>query len=248
MRRTLFIGPLLAVTLWSILSYGGFVRPVFLPAPHTVISRLLYALFTGEILPDIVATIFRLFVGFAFGATLGVPVGLLMGYYKKIYDSLESLVDFCRSVPVTSLFPLFLLFFGIGDIAKIAMAVWSSMLIILINTMYGVRHANELHRRVAIIMKANSVQVFRFVVFPDAMPNIIVGCRTGISLALIVIVVAEMFMGTREGLGQIIYNSSLLYDTNTMYAAILLTGIIGYAVNKLLLSIEHRVIHWSGKA
>jgi len=74
-------------------------------------------------------------------------------------------------------------------------------------------------------MKGSKIQLFRFVIIPDALPGIFVGFRTGISLALIVVVVSEMFLGTKQGLGQVIYNSSLLYETATMYAAIVtLTG------------------------
>ncbi len=247
MKRNLLIGPFLLIMLWALLSYLGFVKTVFLPEPHIVLLRLSSVMITGEVLPDIIATIYRLLVGFLLGVAISVPMGLLMGYYRPIYDSMEALVDFFRSVPVTSLFPLFLLFFGIGDAAKIAMAAWSSGLLVLVNTMYGVRHASDLRRTVAMVMKATPRKMFLYVVFPDALPNIFVGLRTGISLGLIVIVVAEMFMGTRTGLGQLIYNSSLLYDTSLMYSAIIITGMIGYLVNKCVLMLEHRYLHWVGR-
>jgi len=81
---------------------------------------------------------------------------------------------------------------------------------------------------------------------PDALPGIMIGFRTGISLALIVVIVSEMFLGTKQGLGQVIYNSSLLYETPKMYAAIFYTGAIGYGLNKFFVVFERKVVHWKG--
>jgi NitT/TauT family transport system permease protein len=230
--------------LWFILTYSGFVNPLFIPSPLDVLKQIPIIIKEGFII-DIIYTMFRLIAGFIIGSLLGIGLGILMGYYKNIYNLLETLVDFFRSVPVTSLFPLFLLFFGIGDIAKILIAAWSSSLIILINTMYGVKNANKLKLLVGQLMGANSYKLLKYIIIPDALPDIVVGLRTGVSLALIVVVVSEMFLGTKYGLGQIIYNSSLLYETPTMYAAIIFTGLIGYGLNKIFIHLEKRIVHWN---
>jgi NitT/TauT family transport system permease protein len=176
-----------------------------------------------------------------------VPVGLLLGYSKAIYESMEVVVDFFRSIPVFCLFPLFLVFFGIGDTAKICTAAWSSSFIILVNTMYGVRNSTKTRRMVAQTMGATKVQILCEVIVPDALPDIVVGMRNGLSLALIVVVVTEMFMGTRFGLGREIFDASMVYQIPRMYAAILVTGLLGYALNKIFVLIERRVVHWAGK-
>lgn len=247
MRRSLLIGPIIFLGIWSLVTYIGLVEPIFIPPPTIVFVRMVDLVFNGAILDDIAQTLLRLLLGFGLGAIVGVLIGMIMGYFHRIYDSLEALVDFFRSVPVTSLFPLFLLFFGIGDLAKVFIAAWSSSLIILINTMYGVRHSSVIRQLVVKTMKANKRQLFTEVIIPNALPEIFVGFRTGVSLALIVIIVSEMFLGTRVGLGQVIYNSSLLYETATMYAAIGYTGIMGYGLNKLFIFIERRIVHWVGK-
>jgi NitT/TauT family transport system permease protein len=233
--------------MWAILTYSGLVKPFLLPTPTDVVVRMVEMLLYETTLLDISYTLIRLLFGFSIGTLLGVSIGILMGYFQRLYDSLEILVDFSRSVPVTALFPLFLLLFGIGDLAKVLISAWSSALIILINTMYGVRHSSRLRLTVAKIMKASKLQLFKTVIFPDALPEIFVGLRTGVSLALIVVVVSEMFLGTRIGLGQLIFNSSLLYETPTMYAAIVFTGLIGYGINKFFIAIEKRIVHWVGK-
>lgn len=246
MKRIGIIGPVLFICLWSLVTYTGLVRPIFIPPPTHVFLQMVKLVIGGEILVDIGKTLFRLVIGFGLGALVGVTTGIIMGTSWKVYESLEFLVDFFRSVPVTCLFPLFLLFFGIGDAAKIVMAAWSSGLLILVNTMYGVRHSSVTRKLVVKVMKGNRLQLFREVIIPDALPGIFVGFRTGVSLGLIVVVVSEMFLGTKQGLGQVIYNSSLLYETSTMYAAIGYTGIIGYGVNKLFIWMEKRFVHWKG--
>jgi NitT/TauT family transport system permease protein len=150
--------------MWAILTYSGLVKPFLLPTPTDVVVRMVEMLLYETTLLDISYTLIRLLFGFSIGTLLGVSIGILMGYFQRLYDSLEILVDFSRSVPVTALFPLFLLLFGIGDLAKVLISAWSSALIILINTMYGVRHSSRLRLTVAKIMKASKLQLFKTVI------------------------------------------------------------------------------------
>jgi len=247
MRKELLFGPIFLIVIWCSLSYAGVVNTLFLPQPHNVVISI-YSLFSsGPIYIDLFKTIYRVSLGFIVGLFLGVPLGLLMGSSQEIHDSLEIVVDFFRSLPALALFPLFLIIFGIGDKAKIAMATWATALIVLINTMYGVKGCKQTRIMVAKTMKASRWQIFSKVIFPDALPEIFAGIRIAISLALIVVIVAEMFTGTKWGLGQRIYNTSLLYKVSQMYAAIIITGLLGYFLNKLFMTIERKVVHWAGK-
>jgi NitT/TauT family transport system permease protein len=149
-------------------------------------------------------------------------------------------------VPYTALFPLFLLFFGIGDIVKFAVCAWSAWLIVLVNTMYGVQHCSPGRRRVAQTFKATNLQVLWKIVVPEAAPSIAAGLRTGLSVAIQAAVVVEMFMGTTSvGLGQLIYNAAMLSRAPEMYAGIITAGIMGYAVNFCFVYAEKRVLHWT---
>jgi NitT/TauT family transport system permease protein len=149
-------------------------------------------------------------------------------------------------VPVIALFPLFLICFGLGNQSKFTIAAWSSSLVILLNTMYGVQHSSALRRMVARSLKASEWQVFWKVVLPDALPEILVGLRTGVSIALIVILMTEMFLGSSNGIGQMIYNAHLIYDTPRMYVGILTSGLLGYVLNLVLVGSEQRLVHWKG--
>lgn len=247
MKKTTLIGPLLLLFLWFITTSLELVNPLFVPSIPSVLASFGDLFSSSAIYADIFSTIQRLVFGFGIGAVLGIMLGIPAGYSEKMYDMLEFLIDFFRSIPVTALFPLFLLFFGIGDFAKIGIAAWSSSLIVLFNTIYGVRNSRKTRVLVAQTMKATSFQLFYKVVLPDSLPQVFVGLRTSLSLALIVVVVTEMFLGTTSGIGQRIFNTSITYRVPEMYASILIAGILGYSLNKLFALFESRTIHWAGK-
>lgn len=242
-----FLGPAGLLALWFVLTSFHLINPLFLPSPIEVFKKLYQLFISKEIFIDIGLTLYRLIFGFSLGVIIGIPIGIIMGYYKQIYQAFDLIIDFFRSIPVMSLFPLFLVFFGIGDGAKLCTAAWSSSLIILFNTMYGVINSKKTRLMVAKTMKATQYQILTKVIIPEALPEIFVGLRLGLSIALIVIVMSEMFMGTQVGLGQRIYNAALMYRIPEMYGAILLTGFLGYILNKGFEFSGNRVVHWTGK-
>lgn len=239
--------PTILLCLWWIISCFELVSPLFLASPYDVSDHLIDSLLNGSMISDIGHTLYRVLVGFIFATIIGVPLGLLMGYSSKVYNALEFIVEFFRGIPTTALFPLFLLVFGIGDEAKFAVTAWGAGLVILINSMYGVHLGKELRVRVAKTMKVKGFELFRKVIFPEALPQIFSGFRVAISLSLIIVIVTEMFIGTNAGLGKRIIDAQLVYQIADMYAAILMTGVIGFALNKIMMFIENRVVHWKGK-
>lgn len=247
MKKEMIIGPGLLFLAWLLLTSLHVVKPIFLPSIGAVTSSLYVLFATGDILRDLGSTVFRWLVGFSIGVVVGVPVGMLMGYSDRIHSSLEILVDFFRSVPAMTLFPLFLVFFGIGDVSKIAVAAWASLLYVLVGAMYGVKHSREARMMVAKTLRATHVQTFTKFIFPDALPEIAGGIRVAISLSLVVIVASEMIMGTEFGLGKRIFDAALIYKMGEMYAVIIVTGFLGYFSNKLAVIFENKVIHWGGK-
>lgn len=236
------------ILLWQTASSLHWVNALFLPSPLEVAQIIWTQIFiTGEIIPDIIATVCRFIVGYAIAVVVGITLGILMGYSDKVYNALEFIVDFFRSIPSTALFPLFLLLFGIGDEAKIAVVVWSASLIILVNTMYGVRHASKLRMLVARTLKASKLKLLTKVIIPEALPSIFAGLRIALSISMIVVIVTEMFIGTNVGLGRRIIDAQLVYRIPDMYAAIIITGILGYLLNQFFLFYERKTIHWSGR-
>jgi len=247
MRKYTFIGPILLIFIWAVAAQLQLIDKFFLPDPFTTIKKLFDLLVSGAILGDLISTLQRVILAFIMALVIGLPLGLLLGSKEKIYRSVEFIIDFFRSTPATALFPLFLLVFGITDKSKIAVAAFASMLIIIFNTAYGVMHAKKSRVLAAQIMGATKAQIFRWILFWESLPQTFIGLRSAISLSLVLIVVTEMFIGTTSGLGRKIIDSQITYEIPTMYATILLAGIIGYLLNLLFLEVEKRFLHWSGK-
>jgi len=247
MKKEILIGPIAILIIWVLLTSFHLIKPLFLPSPWSVTVDLYNLFASGKILGDLEYTLLRWLVGLSVGIIIGIPLGMLMGYSNKIYSSLEVAIDFFRSIPAMTLFPLFLVFFGIGDKAKIAISAWGAFLFVLINAIYGVKHSREARLMVAKALRANKIQTFIKIILPDALPEIAAGVRISISLSLILVVASEMLMGTRLGLGKRIYEAGLIYNMTEMYATILIAGLLGYLSNKLFYMVETRLVHWGGK-
>lgn len=239
--------PVALIAAWFLVAQFRIVSPLFVPTVPATVAALFEGLRDGTLALDVVATLGRMVVGFAIAVLVGTPIGLLMGMSKKTYEALEFVVDFFRSIPTTALFPLFLLAFGIGDVAKVAVVVWGTGLIIVVNAMHGVHQAKELRLRAARVMRVRGLALFRRVVFPEALPQLMAGYRVALSLALVIVVVTEMFLGTTHGLGRRIMDAELVYRTADMYMGILVTGMVGFGLNRLLGMAEKRFVHWRGK-
>jgi NitT/TauT family transport system permease protein len=222
------------IIIWSIISYLKLIKPIFLPTPIEVINSLTTILFTIEGIKNIIFTLKRMIISFIFGLIIAIPIGLILGTYTKIYELFDWIIDFLRSVPATAMFPLFLIVFGFGDLVKIAMGVWASGFTILVNTIQGVKHSKKNRINMAQTKRATKYQIITKITFFETLPFIFAGIKTGISWNLIVLIVVEMFLGANYGLGKLIYNASIIFDTATVIAGIICIGTIGYTLNKLI--------------
>ncbi len=247
MKRFAFVVlPMSLIAVWALLTGLELVDAIFLPAPWAVAKSLVRGLTSGGLAHDMFITIARSLVSFIIAALIGVPIGLLVGRIKLIADATQPTIDFFRSVPATALFPLFLFFFGLGDTAKIAIAVYACSLIVLVNTAYGALQVKKPRILCAQVMGASRLDIFWKIVIPESSPGIFAGLRIALSLSFVLIVVTEMFIGTTVGLGYQIMNSQMVYRTADMYAGIVLAGIVGYLANRSLLAVENRLLHWVG--
>lgn len=243
--KYVIVGPAILLLLWFIVSLSGLVSSFFLPGPIETLQELARLVATGVIIPDIILTLGRVAVAFVLALVIGLPSGLVLGSSPKSYESLEFVIDFFRSIPATAVFPLFLLIFGITDSSKIAVAAFASVLVILFNTAYGVRHSKKSRVFAAKLMGASKMQIFRSVLFWESLPQTFAGIRIAVSLSLIIIIVTEMFIGTTVGLGRLIIDFQYTYNIRGMYAVILLTGIVGYLINAIFILAERKLIHWT---
>jgi NitT/TauT family transport system permease protein len=248
-RRLLpLIGPLLLFALWELVISARWIKPVLLPPPGETLAYLWSTVASGAILPDLVSTLWRTLAAFGIAVLIGVPLGVLLGSSELAYRSVEFVIDFFRSTPSSALIPLFMLIFGITDINKIAIASFGAMLIVLFNSAYGVMNAKKTRVMAAQIMGVSRWHVFKDVMLMESLAQTFVGLRSAVSMALVIVIVAEMFIGSETGLGHRIIDAQQVFNVKDMYSSILITGALGYLLNLAFLLVEKKLIHWSGKA
>ncbi|TVP73798.1 MAG: ABC transporter permease [Rhodobacteraceae bacterium] len=241
------IGPLVLFLIWEGVARAGWINPILLPGPIPTMQTLITGLFGGPLLFDFWMTVWRTLQAFTLAAGIGLPLGIALGSNDRMYRSVEFLVDFFRSTPASAMIPLFLLIFGVSDFNKVAIAAFAAVLIVIFNSAYGVMNARRQRIMAAQVMGASRWRVFRDVLIWESMQACFVGLRTAVSMALVVVVIAEMFIGSNNGLGHVIINAQQVLNVRLMYAGILATGILGYLLNVLFLFAERRIVHWSGR-
>jgi NitT/TauT family transport system permease protein len=241
------VGVVGLLAIWSLTTWQQWVDPVLLPSPISTFKALWQGMNGGALGFDFVKTVYRTAASTLIAAVIAIPLGIVLGSSERLYRSLEFVIDFFRSTPASAMFPLFLVLFGVGDETKISVAAFGAILVILFNVAYGVMNARKTRLLAAKVMGASRLRVLFDVTLLESLPQTFVGLRNGVSLALVIIVVAEMFIGSQDGLGHSVFEAQQLFDMPRMYAAIFAAGVLGYGLNLLFLLVERRFVHWSGK-
>ncbi|MDL9937793.1 ABC transporter permease [Gordonia sp. ABSL1-1] len=230
--------------LWWLGTETSVVNPKFLSPPQDVYDALVTGLSPGGELRDQVGpSLRRGLTGFLVGLGLGLVVGILVGSIRLLDKLIEPVLLFFRSLSILALFPVFLLFFGIGEQSKIAIVSWAAFWPIFVNTTNAVKGVERILINAARTLGADRFYIFTRVILPAAVPNIFPGIRLGASYAFTALVAAE-YLGATEGVGIYIRSSQEAYQIPSMYAGIVILGVIGVTLNLVLAAAERRLTGW----
>jgi len=235
------------IAVWYLAVWLQVVDRVLLPSPVETFAALYEGMAGGRLGVDFWRTVERTILSTVIAAAIAIPLGIFLGASERLYRSVEFVIDFFRSTPASAMFPLFLVLFGVGNETKISVAAFGAMLVILFNVAYGVMNARKTRLLAAKVMGASRMQVLTGVMLLESLPQTFVGLRNGVSLALVIVVVAEMFIGSTDGLGHRVFEAQQLFDMPQMYAAIFAAGALGYGLNLMFLLAERHFVHWAGK-
>jgi ABC-type nitrate/sulfonate/bicarbonate transport system permease component len=241
------VGVVGLILLWYVAVWTKIVDPVLLPLPTETFHAMWNGMLGGKLGSDFLRTVDRTVLATIIASVIAIPLGIFLGASEKLYRSVEFVIDFFRSTPASAMFPLFLVLFGVGDRTKISVAAFGAALVILFNVAYGVMNARKTRLLAAKVMGASRLRILLDVTLLESLPQTFVGLRNGVSLALVIVVVAEMFIGSTDGLGNRVFEAQQIFDMPNMYAAIFAAGALGYGLNLLFLLVERRFVHWSGK-
>lgn len=252
--------PALILIVWElVVRYGG-VNPQVLPAPTAVLKRwyeylLPYEaydpangsyvkwMFSGELIRDLLSSLYRVVVGFIIGAGLALPLGLLMGASSRIYDYFNPLIQVLRPIPPIAFIPLSILWFGLGDPPAVFLISLGAFFPVLMNTIVGVRAVDSIYIRAAKNLGAKPSVMFLKVILPAAMPYILSGVRIGIGTGFICMIVAEM-IAVNNGLGYRILEAREFFWSDKIIAGMFSIGLLGLAIDTVISRLNNYLLRW----
>jgi NitT/TauT family transport system permease protein len=200
--------------------------------------------FSATIFTHLLASMERVYGGFALAVLLGVPLGLLIGKVKAIRQLLDPTLSLLRPIPVTAWLPLSMIFFGLGPRSAIFLVFLGAFYPILLNTIFGVRSVDTKLFEAAAMLGCDGSRMFRQVVLPAATPSIFNGLRLAHGFAWILIVVGEM-TGVPTGLGSVIMDGRTLSRTDLVITGMVVIGIAGFLTDRVIVAINDRILRWS---
>jgi len=236
-------GVIAFLLLWELVPRLGIVSSAYLSPPSEVLATIWRMAGDGSLVTHVLASLRRSLWGLALAIVLGVALGLLMGWFARFEAVVDPILQLFRQTSAFALFPVFILFLGIGELSKVALIFWASFWPVLLGTISGVRQVDRLLIHAAASMGASRSFIFRKVVLPAASPSIFTGVRLAGTYCITALVAAEM-IGAHSGLGFLTLNSQEVFQIPSMYAGILLLALVGLVLNYVLALVERRLTRW----
>ncbi|SDT53587.1 ABC transporter permease [Bradyrhizobium canariense] len=233
--------------IWEVLSRLNVLDPMFMP-PLEDVARTFYqqVFVTHELLSHIEVSFMRAGMGLGLAAVVGIAAGILMGRIRAVESFLDPLISALFPTPKLALFPLMMIFLGIGDASKIALIFLGCFFPIVINTYTGVKNVDKFFVWNALTKGASQRQLIWHVIIPASLPFVFAGLRVATSTAFLLIVASEL-IAANDGLGYLIMFAERSFDPALMWCGILVIAGMGFAVDRLLLALGARLFVWQDK-
>jgi ABC-type nitrate/sulfonate/bicarbonate transport system permease component len=238
---------LLYLVIWFAITEEGFaiVPSIFFPSPLMVIEAAINL--STILVVDVLVTLARVAVGLSAGIVLGIGLGLLMSFNKKIYYFFDPLIESMRPVPVIAMIPFFLLWFGINETGKILLVMLGVFAIMVVNTVESIRNIPKIYTQAAVTLGASKWDVYRRVILPGIVPGLIGPLRVSLALSFTLVVAAE-FMGAQAGLGYRILEARRLFNTDVILLGIVLFGVMSGVLDQGLRKLMNHITRWSERS
>lgn len=226
------------------------VQPVFLPSPVAVAKtfwKLANSGYQGHTLAHhFLVSLMRFGIAFAICVLVGVPVGLLMGMHSGVRAALDPPIETTRPIPKLALLPLFIIWFGIGELSKTIVIIAALFPLISISAMQAVRSVSIRRIQAAQSLGANRATIFRRVLLPASLPGIFTGLRVSVGIGVTMLVGAEM-VATSDGIAWMALTAADFIQTDIVLVGVLIMAALGYGLDQLFRALERRVVHWAGR-
>jgi len=242
--RTLgWIAVVFVLVIWEILVAVAQLNPIYLPRPSHILIALVTMFRSGGLLNDLLATLGRIFGGFAISLVLGVFVGIWMATSERVNAIADNFIAALYPLPKVTLIPLLIIWLGTGGPFMLTISALGAIFPIIINTVLGIRQCDPGLILAARDLGANNRQIIHMVLLPSAVPSIFAGVRLGLGVSIILVVAAEMVVG-KVGLGARLYLAGQVLETEQVFAVLIVLALLGIVVTKVQDLIDDWVSHW----
>ena len=238
-----FLGLLLPLTAWWLLSISGLVEKVFMPSPQDVLERSFIWFSDESLMADIWISTYRVFAGFLLSAILAIPLGVLIGTYQPMKAMFEPLMDLIRYMPAVAFIPLVMLWVGIEESSKIAIIFIGTFFQMVLMVAEDIKRVPDNQIEAALTMGANSSEIVSLVIIQSAKPALLDTLRVTMGWAWTYLVVAEL-VAANSGLGYSILRAQRFMQTDKIFAGIILIGLIGLAIDQLFRLLHRKSFPW----
>ena len=235
--------PILTLIIWQILSQRGVISAKVLPAPFEVLQVGIKLIQSGELIKHLAISGTRALIGFAIGGGVGFLLGLINGSFAIADTLLDTSMQMLRNIPHLALIPLVILWFGIGEEAKIFLVVIGVMFPIYLNTYHGIRTVDSGLIEMGRVYGLNPLQIFGKIVFPAALPSILVGVRFALGIMWLTLIVSET-IASDSGIGYLAMNAREFLQTDVVVFAILLYALLGKLADVAARFLESILLQW----
>ena len=229
--------------LWELVPRFVLTDSTFLPPLSEVLAAGWALALNGQLWQHTSASLQRVLGGYTLAVLYAVPLGLAIGWYRRLGQALNPLIELLRNTAPLALLPVFLLLLGIGEVSKWTMVVYSCSWPLLLNTIAAVKQVDPLLVKSARTMGASAQQLFLKVILPASVPTIFIGLRTASASGILVLIAAEM-VGAKSGLGFLVINAQYSFLIADMYFGILAITFIGVVFNYAIELLERRLTAW----
>lgn len=235
--------PLLTLIGWQVASQFEIVSPQLFPSPVSIFEDFYGMLRSGEIIHHLRISVLRAALGFLIGGSFGMLIGLLVGLYSRAEELLDPTIQMLRTVPLLAITPLFILWFGFGELSKILLISMGAFFPLYVNTFLGVRNVDSKLFDVARVLEFSRYNQIVKLVIPAALPQVLLGLRLSLSTAWLCLVVAEL-MGADQGVGYLIQDARSFMRTGVVFVGIFIFAFVGKLSDSLVRVLEKRMLSW----
>jgi sulfonate transport system permease protein len=237
------VGVIVLLIVWQALSSAGLLGANILASPVEVAQAGWHLIAAGTLESAVWASLQRVLIGLAIGVPAGTALALAAGLTRAGDDLIDGPVQALRFVPVIGLQPLVIMWFGIGDIAKISVIVFGAMFPVYINTYAAVRNLDPRHRELARTVGLGRLAVIRRIILPGALPGFMVALRQAVAVSWLLLVFSEQINST-NGIGYLIVQAQTFFQTDTIVVGLATYAVLGLICDALVRVLERKVLAW----